>query len=121
MLYFDLTGNTAVTATTISHDVENLLAVNECRHGTILYMPLVLSVRDLHEIIVERLKIAHNDSLSSTIYISSKEWIRFQFNSTNTTTTRSMYHISRFNVKFKVQCRLLQKNSDDAYYCAALF
>jgi hypothetical protein len=24
-------------------------------------------------------------------------------------------------MKFKVQCRLLQKNSDDAHYCAALF
>src|SRR3989440_11993026 len=32
-----------------------------------------------------------------------------------------MYHISQFNVKFKVQGRLLQKNSDDAHYCAALF
>jgi hypothetical protein len=98
-----------------------LLAVNERKHGTILYMPLALSVRDLCEIIVERLKIAHNDLLPSTIHIPSEEWIRLQFNLTNATTTRSIYHTSRFNVKFKVQCRLLRKNRDNAHYCAALF
>src|ERR1044071_7165096 len=32
-----------------------------------------------------------------------------------------MYYTGRFNVKFKVQGRMLRKNSDDAHYCAALF
>ena len=67
-----------------------MLAVNERRHGSILYMPLALSVRDLYEIIVERLKIAHDDPFPSTIHIPSEEWIRLQFNPTNATTTRSM-------------------------------
>jgi hypothetical protein len=98
-----------------------LLAVEERRHGSVLYMPLALSVRDLREIIVERLKIKYNDSLPPAINIPSNEWIRLQFCPTNATTTRSMYYTGRFNVKFKVQGRMLRKNSDDAHYCAALF
>uniref|UniRef100_U9UYI2 Uncharacterized protein n=1 Tax=Rhizophagus irregularis (strain DAOM 181602 / DAOM 197198 / MUCL 43194) TaxID=747089 RepID=U9UYI2_RHIID len=80
---------------------QNLLAVDERRHETILYMPLALSVRDLREIITGRLKINYNDPLPSTIYIPSDEWIRLQFCPTNATTTRSMHHTSQFNVKFK--------------------
>ena len=98
-----------------------MLAVDERRHGTVLYMPLALSVRDLREIIVERLKIIHNNTLPSTIYIPSAEWVRLQFCPMNATTTRSIHYTGRFNVKFKVQSRLLRKNSDDAHYCAALF
>ena len=70
-------------------------------------MPLALSVCDLREIIIERLKILHNDPLPSTIHIPSEEWIRLQFCPTNATTTRSIQHTGRFNVKFKVQGRLL--------------
>ena len=98
-----------------------MLAVDERHHGTILYMPLALSVRNLRKIIIERLKILHNDPLLSTIYILSEEWIRLQFCPTNATTTQSIHHTGQFNVKFKVQSRLLQKNSDDVHYCAALF
>jgi len=50
-----------------------LLVTDERRHESVLYMPLALSVRDLHEIIVERLKIIHNNLLSSTIHILSQE------------------------------------------------
>jgi len=50
-------------------------------------MPLALSVRDLHEIIIERLKILHNDPLPFTIHIPSEEWIRLQFCLTNAITT----------------------------------
>ena len=46
--------------------------MNEQWHETILYMPLALSVRDLYEIIIERLKIIHNDYPP----IPSEEWIR---------------------------------------------
>ena len=84
-----------------------MLAVDERRHGTVLYIPFALSVRDLREIIVERLKKIHNFSIPSTIHIPSEEWIRLQFCPTNATTTRAIYHTSRFNVKYKVQCRLL--------------
>jgi len=50
-----------------------LLAVDEKRHKTILYMPLALSIHILHEIIIERLKILHNNPILSTIYILSEE------------------------------------------------
>ncbi|GBC13306.2 hypothetical protein GLOIN_2v1780244 [Rhizophagus irregularis DAOM 181602=DAOM 197198] len=100
---------------------QNLLAVDERRHETILYMPLALSVRDLREIIMEKLYIIHGNPLPFTIHIPSEEWIRLQFCPTNAIATRSIHHTGRFNVKFKVQGRLLQKNSDDAHYCAALF
>ncbi|GBB89851.1 hypothetical protein RclHR1_01670002 [Rhizophagus clarus] len=119
MLYFDFTGDASVTSNAISRD--NLLSVDERRHETVLYMPLAISVRDLHEIIIERLSIIHNNTLPSDIYIPSEEWIRLQFCPTNATTTRSIYNTGRFNVKFKVQSQLLRKNSDDAHYCAALF
>ncbi|RGB39303.1 hypothetical protein C1646_754740 [Rhizophagus diaphanus] len=95
---------------------QNLLSVDERHHETVLYMPLAISVRDLHEIIIERLSIIYNNTLPSDIYIPSEEWIRLQFCPTNATTTRSIYNTGRFNVKFKVQSRLLQKNSDDAHY-----
>ena len=98
-----------------------MLAVDERRHRTVLYMPLAISIRDLCEIIIERLNIIHNNSLPSTIHIPSEEWIRLQFCPTNATTTQSIQHTGRFNVKFKVQSRLFRKNSDDAHYCAALF
>ena len=84
-------------------------------------MPLALSVRDLREIITERLKSIYSDSLPFTVHIPSDEWIRLQFCPTNATTTRSMHHTGQFNVKFKIQGRLLRKSSDDAHYCAALF
>ncbi|CAB4385605.1 unnamed protein product [Rhizophagus irregularis] len=100
---------------------QNLLVTDERRHESVLYMPLALSVRDLCKIIVERLKIIHNNPLPFTIHIPSQEWIRLQFCPTNATTTRSIHHTSRFNVKFQVQSWLLRKNSDDAHYCAALF
>uniref|UniRef100_U9U599 Uncharacterized protein n=1 Tax=Rhizophagus irregularis (strain DAOM 181602 / DAOM 197198 / MUCL 43194) TaxID=747089 RepID=U9U599_RHIID len=54
---------------------QNLLAVDERRHGTILYMPLALSVHDLREIVTERLKIIYSDPLPFTIHIPSDEWI----------------------------------------------
>ncbi|CAG8705455.1 28130_t:CDS:2, partial [Racocetra persica] len=73
----------------------NLLAVNERWHRAILYMLLALSIRDLCETIVERLKTIYGDPLPSDINIPSDEWI--------------------------LQARMLQKNSEDAHYCAALF
>ncbi|CAG8805921.1 23986_t:CDS:2 [Gigaspora margarita] len=39
----------------------------------------------------------------------------------NTTTIQAIYYTSQFNIKFKVQSRMLQKNSDNVHYCAALF
>ncbi|CAG8762842.1 26354_t:CDS:2, partial [Racocetra persica] len=78
--------------------IGNLLAVNERRHGSILYIPLALSIRDLCETVVERLKNTYSDPLPSNINIPSDEWIRLQFCPANATTI-----------------------SEDAHYCAVLF
>ncbi|CAG8749305.1 8737_t:CDS:2, partial [Gigaspora rosea] len=145
MLRFDLTGNVAVTSDTISRDIEerlrlmliladpnivfdlrtynrfkgtkfnNLLAVNERHHGTILYMPLALSIRDLYETIVDRLKVINNDSLPSNINILSDEWIRLQFCPSNATTTRAMHYTDRFNVKFKYRQWVCLISADDKH------
>ncbi|CAG8577073.1 6206_t:CDS:10 [Gigaspora margarita] len=135
MLHFDLTGNAAVISDAITNNgfkgtkfdafwnemeyyfnEQNLLAVNEKQHGTILYISLVLSIRDLCETIVDRLKAIYNNSIPSEINIPSDEWIRLQFCPSNATTTRAIYYTGRFNVKFKVQGQLLQKSSEDAHY-----
>ncbi|PKC15019.1 hypothetical protein RhiirA5_408735 [Rhizophagus irregularis] len=129
MLYFDLTGDAAVTANIISREIEERLhlmmaledpsitfdlrtnngfkgnkfdifwteldmyfneetpAVDDRYHDTIMHMPLAISIRDLHDIILARLHIKNG----------------------------------RYQVKFKVQSRLLYKKSVDAHYCAAIF
>ena len=66
-------------------------------------MPLVLSIRDLCETIVERLKTVYDNPLPSNINIQSDKWIHLQFCPTNAITTRAMYYTGRFKVKFKVQ------------------
>ncbi|CAG8822195.1 23673_t:CDS:2, partial [Gigaspora margarita] len=75
----------------------NLLAVNERQYGTILYISLAISIRDLCETIVERLKDIYSDPLPSDVKILSDEWIHLQFCPTNATTTQAIYYTSRFN------------------------
>ncbi|CAG8843101.1 6158_t:CDS:2, partial [Racocetra persica] len=58
-----------------------------------------LSIRDLCETIVERLKINYGDPLLSDINIPSNEWIRLQFCPTNATTMWAAYYT---NDKYKV-------------------
>ncbi|CAG8650327.1 5584_t:CDS:2 [Racocetra fulgida] len=84
-------------------------------------MPLALSIHDLHETIIKRLEAVYGNPLPSNINIPSDEWIRLQFCFTNATTIQAMYYTGRFKVNFKVQGRMLQKSSEDAHYCAALF
>ena len=55
---------------------EIVTPVNERRHGNTLYLPIAISVRDLREIISERLAKQFPDN---TKPIPSEEWIRLQF------------------------------------------
>ncbi|CAB4391120.1 unnamed protein product [Rhizophagus irregularis] len=163
MLYFDLTGNAAVTSNTISREIEERLrlmlaledpsiifdllnnngfkgnkfdifwneldmyfneetpAVDDRRHNTTMHMPLAISIRDLRDIILAKLHIKNGEPLPAEIYIPSCEWIRLQFWPTNSTTTKAIQYTGRYQVKFKVQGRLLRKKSVDSHYCAALF
>ncbi|PKB99703.1 hypothetical protein RhiirA5_429287 [Rhizophagus irregularis] len=114
MLYFDLTGDAATTSNAISCEVEERLrlmlaledpsiifdlretpAVDNRWHNTIMHMSLAISIHDLHNIILARLHIKH--------------------------TIKAIQYTERYQVKFKVQDRLLRKKSVDANYYAALF
>ncbi|PKY60343.1 hypothetical protein RhiirA4_483933 [Rhizophagus irregularis] len=97
---------------------ENSPAVNDRRHGNILYMPLAISIRDLREIIIKRL---NEKLISETVLIPSEEWIRLQFQPTNPITESAKQYTGRFNIKFMVQARQLRKDHPDTHYCAALF
>jgi hypothetical protein len=86
-----------------------------------MHMPLAISIRDLHDIILARLHIKNGEPLPAEIHIPSYEWIRLQFWPTNSTTAKAIRYTGRYQVKFKVQGRLLRKKSVDAHYCAAIF
>ncbi|PKY45874.1 hypothetical protein RhiirA4_518110 [Rhizophagus irregularis] len=86
-----------------------------------MHMPLAISIRDLHNIILARLHIKHGEPLPAAIHIPSYEWIQLQFWPTNPMAIKAIQYIGRYQVKFKVQGRLLRKKSVDAHYCAALF
>lgn len=86
-----------------------------------MHIPLAISIHDLRDIILAKLHIKNGEPLPAEIYIPSCEWIRLQFWPTNSTTTRATQYTGRYQVKFKVQGRLLRKESVDSHYCAALF
>ncbi|PKY33751.1 hypothetical protein RhiirB3_395051, partial [Rhizophagus irregularis] len=73
------------------------------RQQEVLYMPIAISIRDLCEIIINRLEI------------------RLQFWPTNLTAIRAMHYTGRFNIKYQIQARQLRKNYPNAHYCACLF
>ena len=50
-------------------------AVDDCRHGNTLYMPIAISVGDLRDIIEERLRTKFPEEPM----LPSVEWIRLQF------------------------------------------
>ncbi|PKC17860.1 hypothetical protein RhiirA5_405442 [Rhizophagus irregularis] len=97
MLYFNLTGNAAVTSNTISHEIEEKLhlilktpAVNDQLHDTTMHMPLAISIHNLCNIILAKLHIKNGEPLPAEIYIPS-----------------SIQYTERYQVKFKVQGRFL--------------
>ncbi|PKY34602.1 hypothetical protein RhiirB3_499282, partial [Rhizophagus irregularis] len=76
----------------------------------------------LRDRIITRLNaIYQGPPLPSDIFIPSEEWIRLNFAPSNAYTTKALQYTGRFNVKYKVQSRLLQKSSEDEHYCRTLF
>jgi len=59
--------------------------------------------------------------LPSDVFIPSEEWKRLNFALSNAYTTKAMQYTGRFNVKYKVQSRLLRKSSEDEHYCRTIF
>ncbi|CAB4406022.1 unnamed protein product [Rhizophagus irregularis] len=100
---------------------ENTPAVDDRRHGSTLYMPIVLSIRDLRKSIISRLQTRLGNPLPSEINIPSDEWIRVQFTPKNTLAHSAINYTGRFNIRYKVQARLLRKDHPDSHYCAGYF
>ncbi|GBC03424.1 hypothetical protein RclHR1_05110007 [Rhizophagus clarus] len=97
---------------------KELPAVNDRWHGNVLYMPLAISICDLCNTIIQWLD---EKFIPGTILISSKEWIRLQFQPTNLTTESAKQYTGHFNIKFMVQARQLRNNHPNTHYCATLF
>src|SRR4051812_41513394 len=76
-------------------------------------MPLAISIRDLREIIIQRLI---EKLKPETVLIPSEEWIHLQFQPTNLTTERIKQYTGRFDIKFMVQARQLQKDHLNSKY-----
>ena len=85
-----------------------MLAVDDRRHGKTLHMPLAISVRHLHEKIIERLSVNE---------MPSEEWRRLQFWPPNPYT---LHYSGRLLVKFGVQIRQLRNDHPDQHYVSAL-
>ncbi|CAJ0895890.1 20155_t:CDS:2, partial [Entrophospora sp. SA101] len=98
---------------------ENSPSVHERRYTTTLYMPIAMSVNDLLQTILERLRNKYNGDIPPEIEIPSNEWVRLQF-WPKSEFARSR-NTGRFRIRYKVQARQLRKFHVDAHYCAALW
>ena len=87
-------------------------AVQERRHGDCLYLPIAMSVEDLRNTVVGR--------LPEGTPIPSTEWIRLQFWLSNPYANVAVRHTGRFNLKFKVQSRLLHAAHEESLCSSSL-
>ncbi|PKC57243.1 hypothetical protein RhiirA1_472800 [Rhizophagus irregularis] len=95
---------------------------NEALIYAILYIPYVISIQKLRERIITHLNTKYQGlPLPSNISIPSKEGIRLNFAPSNAYITKAMQYTERFNVKYKMQSRLLQKSSENEHYCHMIF
>ena len=92
---------------------EQLLAVQERRHGQELYMPLAISIEDLGNQVEKR--------VPPGTAIPCNETIRLQFMPGNPMHKTAMHYTGRFNVKFRVQTRQSRVQHQDSRYVAMLY
>ena len=92
---------------------EQLLQVNERRHGEELYLPMAISVEDLRDRISAR--------VPEGTLIPSSETLRLQFQPSSSFQKSALKYSGRFNVKFRVQTRLARVSHIDARYVATAF
>jgi hypothetical protein len=79
----------------LSEDVG--VAVQERRHGEMLYLAKAISIKDLHMRVKERMP---NDAK-----IPSVKWLRYQFQPMNPRANTSKYYKGDINIKMMVQKR----------------
>ena len=90
---------------------EHVAAVSERCHGTdYLYLPFAISIEDLRRQVKVR--------LPDFTPITSAEWLRLQFWPSDPYTSRAMHQTGRFNIKFRVQSRLVRADHLDSKYAA---
>ncbi|XP_056008509.1 uncharacterized protein LOC130051170 [Ostrea edulis] len=92
---------------------EQLLHVNERRHGEELYLPMAISIEELRDQISKR--------VPDGTPIPCSETVRLQFQPNSTFQKTALKYSGRFNVKFRVQTRLARVNHVDARYVATSF
>ena len=97
--------------------LDEITSVNERRHGDTMYLPIAISVRDLREIVSERLTKAFPGEEKP---IPSDEWIRLQFWPRNPYTTTSLRYTGRFEMKYAVQARQMRKTHPDCRCVAVI-
>ncbi len=92
---------------------EQLLAVQERRHGEALYLPLAMSIEDLSAQVAKR--------LPPETPIPSNETLRLQFLPSTEFAKTALRHTGRFQVKFRVQTRQARMDHPDSKYVAVQF
>lgn len=89
------------------------LQVNDRRHGTSLYMPIALSMENLHKEVRAR--------LDTKVAVPSVELLRLQFEPSNIVAKISMRYTGRFPIKYKVQRRLARVHHIDCKYVGTIY
>ena len=91
-----------------------MAAVSERHHGAeFLYLPFAISVEDLQQQVKAR--------LPDDTPVPSNEWIRLQFWPSDPYTSRAMHHTVHFDIKFRVQSRLVRAEHPDSKYVAVQY
>lgn len=88
-------------------------AVNDRRHGkSNYYLPFALSIEDLRDTIKKRIEAGVHRGAP----IPSAEWLRLQFCPLNPYARQAIQYTGRFQLKFKVQQRLIRKEHVDSKF-----
>ena len=93
------------------------LAVDDRRHRDTLHLPFTISVRDLQELISDRL---HEKYPGDYPPIPSLKWIRLQFWPSNQYTIHALRYTGQFKIKFAVQVRQFHRDHQDSHYVSAI-
>ncbi|GBC10931.2 hypothetical protein GLOIN_2v1780244 [Rhizophagus irregularis DAOM 181602=DAOM 197198] len=97
---------------------EVMPAVHDRRYTSTLYMPIAISVKDLVQIIIERLENKYG-TIPNDIEIPSTEWVRLQF-WLKTEFSENRY-TGRFQIRYMIQARQIRKSHINSHYCSALW
>ena len=93
--------------------IDEFAAVDEGRHSDILYLPAAASIENLRQITLDR--------LPEGSAAPSNSWLYMNFWPSNQYHNCASHRTGPFNLKFKLQQRLVRAQHPHAYYCATLF